>query len=195
MQQSETTKKCYRIKVRLTKTGTTHFDDYDFEYNPWKIWEHHLQSAIKSDLKNLKSEKYRQRVGYFHDEKFYHYNIHNQMYGALIVAIYAEVETCLNKIFDFETYDYKCFNCKLKQYKIEKKNIAFYKEINTLRLLTNAYKHNDMKITKELSKILKTNEGTIIDYTHINIRDLVNQCCKFLWSIEKSLKEIMDTTN
>ena len=184
-----------KVKARTYKVGTTYFMDYPFPYNPWKIWSEHLQNAVKSDMERLKSEEYRKSIGSFHDEKFFYNKIHNRMYGALLVAIYSEVEDCIKRIFGLDNYKYECLNCKLRQYNIKMHELPYFKEMNVLRLQVNAFKHNDMYMTKELAKELKTKKLGIVDYTSINIEETVNQCCKFLFELENRMDKYNAKSN
>ena len=184
-----------KVKARTYKVGATYFMDYSFPYNPWKIWSEHLQKAVKSDMERLQSEEYRKSIGSFHDEKFFYNKIHNRMYGTLIVAIYSEIEDCIKRIFSLDNYKYECLQCKLKQYSIDASDLPYFNEMNILRLQVNAFKHNDMYMTKELAKELKTKKLGIVDYTSINIEETVNQCCHFLFELEKRMDEYNAKSN
>lgn len=186
---SNSTDNIIEITVRSCAAGRTYFLDYDWNYNPWRIWAEHLQNAVQSDLKRLESEDERRMLGSFHDEKYFYRKIHNRMYGALLLTIYSEVENCLKRILNIEDYKFECLKCKLKQVNIKCENLPHYREVNILRLKANAFKHNDMIMTKELTKVLKEKEPKLIDYTRTDIGELVIQCAKFLDALEKGLKD------
>lgn len=190
---NESSTKTIAINVQHYAVGTTYFIDYEDYYNPWKIWTEHLHNSVQSDLKRLESQEERRLLGSFHDEKYFYRKIHNRMYGALHVAIYSEVEIALNEILDLTNYKNECFECKLKQLNIKAKDIPCFDNVNILRLKVNAFKHNNMIMTKQLAKELGEKDLKLIDYTQTDIGELVKQCGKFLFELEKNIKNFKES--
>lgn len=190
---SESLPKTNTVRVQHYAVGTTYFVDYEDYYNPWRIWTEHLHKSVQSDLKRLESQEERRLLGSFHDKRYFYRKIHNRMYGALHVAIYSEVEIALNEILNLANYKNDCFECKLKQFNIDAKDIPCFDEVNILRLKVNAFKHNNMIMTKQLTKILGEKEPKLIDYTQADIGELVKKCGKFLSELEKNIKNFKES--
>ncbi len=178
----------YEVNFIFTQIKYTHFDEYNNDNCPWLIWEKALRQTIKDDLVRINSNLYQQQdISFTCDETFYFQNIHNKMFGSLIVSIYSTIEDYVKTLLKLDKYKYKCFCCKLKSFNINIKNLPHFNEINLLRLYANCFKHNDCLVNKEIMKQEKLNEVQRIDYTKIDIKRTIKECYEFLDALEKAI--------
>jgi hypothetical protein len=179
------------LTIHMDAIAWTDFDNFGDKMNPWNIWFNRLKRAKKEDLELVNSEGYKKRADSFHyDEVFYHQNIHNPQFAAYLSAVFSKVENHLKKLLKIDDYTFKRIYCVIKEKGINLKKLKEFDNIELLRLYNNAYKHNDMCMTKELQKTLKTNQKGIIDYTVLNMPKFINSCYEFLWDLEQKLIEI-----
>ncbi len=98
---------------------------------------------------------------------------YNPLYASLLISIYSALEYDLSRLLSLQNFNFKCFKCKLKSYKIDVEKLKYWHDINTLRSYCNAYKHNN-------GKLKNINCNDIIEYISIDILECYYRAYQFL---------------
>jgi hypothetical protein len=199
----------YLLKNPLPKTDDEY---YDSEWSKWigrieegKRIELAFLEKLADDMPNEVQEIYAEDVAMAED-------ISSDMYAALCVHLWSKIETTFrkcNEAWNFESDSQPSSDAhKIKEVidffkntaNIELSCIPHYNYVNSIRVLSNCYKHNDRRyspdsfsIERPLQAQWRIEDNKRINYLQLHIKDILLHCGAFLEQLLKEVRQKIET--
>ena len=193
--------KVHRYIIKQAIMGTFPVE-LEYPESQWARWQKRIEQGQKEELASIVkiTESWpKEEAGDWLEDEFYYANsVTDIMYAALIVSIWARMESFFKTLIKFTHPDLLKIPYQIKDIKkhfkddlnIELETISEYETIDAIRILNNSFKHSNGKYkpkpTKPWDHInptllnqwnIKENEN--IEYAKLPVEDLVIACNAF----------------